>query len=43
MTYQTTVSVSAWLLVWLPAGMGVAGATVGLLLGWWARGQDDQR
>ncbi|MET7334318.1 hypothetical protein [Nonomuraea sp. NPDC005650] len=42
MTLHTTVSVSAWLLVWLPAGMGVAGATVGLLLGWWARGKDQR-
>lgn len=31
------------LFVWLLAGWGVFCATVGMLIGWWARGKDNSR
>jgi hypothetical protein len=40
MTPHHVLSIPAELLVWLLAGMGGAGITVGLLIGWSARGKD---
>ncbi|MFG2076934.1 hypothetical protein [Nonomuraea maritima] len=43
MTHHPVVSVPVEQLVWLLAGMGAAGVIVGLFIGWWARGNENQR